>query len=129
MIMFTQFEEGKFLSDTHDDTKSGIKSDDKSAMPPLSSEEEMDAMSSGNESDAEHMSTEMLVDICDCSQSHPSINRIQVRYKIRVCIKRSQEEWKAALLSTQNMGKGLHKLFQAVVNVISQSLPNLGEPR
>ena len=37
-------------------------------------------------------------------------------------------EWKGALLSKQNMGKGLHKLFKAIVNDISQDLPILGEP-
>ena len=35
----------------------------------------MDEISSGNESDAEPMSTEMLEDILDGSQSHPSVNR------------------------------------------------------
>ena len=44
-------------------------------MPPLLSEEEIDEMSSGNYSDAEHMSTEMLEDIFDVSQSHLSVNR------------------------------------------------------
>ena len=33
-------------------------------------------MSSGYEYYAEPMSTDMLEDICDGSQSHPSINRI-----------------------------------------------------
>ena len=31
------------------------------------------------------------------------------------------------LLSTQNMGRGLQKLFRAVVNEISQDLPILSE--
>ena len=65
------------------------------------------------------MSTDMLEDIRDGSQSHPSINRIEARYKIRDCIKQRQLEWKGALLSTQNMGKGSNKLFKAVVNKIS----------
>ena len=42
----------------------------------------MDEMSSGDEYDAETMSTDMLEDICDISQSHPSINRREARYKI-----------------------------------------------
>ena len=33
-------------------------------------------MSSGNDSDDEPMYTDMLEDICDGSQSHPTINRI-----------------------------------------------------
>ena len=52
IITFTQFEEGilisetqNLLSETCDDTESSNKSDDNSTMPPLTSEEEMDAMS------------------------------------------------------------------------------------
>ena len=36
-------------------------------------------------------------------------------------------EWNGALLSMRNMVKGLHKLFKAVFNEISQALPILGE--
>ena len=43
----------------------------------------MDAISSGNESDAEPISTDMLEDIRDGSQSHPRINGREARYKIR----------------------------------------------
>ena len=64
-------------------------------------------MSSGYETDAETTSTDMLEDIRDGTQSHQSINRRESRYKIRDCIQRVQSEWKKALLSTQNMGKGL----------------------
>ena len=84
-------------------------------------------MSSVDESDAEPMYTELLEDICDVSQSHPRINIIQARYKIRDIIKIRQTECKGAILSTRNMSKGLHKLFQAVVNEISQVLPIWGE--
>ena len=47
----------------------------------------MNAMSSGNDYDAEPMFTEMLEDIQDGSQSHPGLNRIEARCKIRECIK------------------------------------------
>ena len=40
--------------------------------------------------------------------------------------KQVQEEWKGTLLSVQNMGKGLHKVFKAVVNETSEALPILG---
>ena len=73
------------------------------------------------------MSTDNLEDICGVSQSHLIINRRDTLYKIRDCIKQGQAEWKGALLSNWNMGKGLHKLFKAVVNEISQALPILGE--
>ena len=42
-------------------------------------------------------------------------------------MKQSRAEWKGELLSTRNMGKGLHKDFKAVVNEIFQVLPILGE--
>ena len=65
------------------------------------------------------MSTDMLEDICDVSQYHLSINRRDVHYKIHNCIKRGQAEYKGALLSTRNMGKGLHTVFKTIVNDIS----------
>ena len=60
----------------------------------------MDVMSSVHDPDAELMSTEMLENICDGSQSHTSVNRREVRYKIHDRIKQSQAEWKVALLYT-----------------------------
>ena len=44
IITFTQFEEGDLLSENRDDTESGNKYDDDSAMPQLISKAEMDAM-------------------------------------------------------------------------------------
>ena len=62
-------------------------------------------MSSGNESDAEPMSTEMLEDIHDGSQSHPRVNMRETRYKVYDFIKQSQAECKVELLSTQTWVK------------------------
>ena len=62
IITFTHFEQGNLLSETCDNMKSGNKYDKDSNMPPLISEEEMDEMSLGNESDDETMSTGMLED-------------------------------------------------------------------
>ena len=88
--MFSQFEERDLLSEnqnllaeTRNDTEIDNKSDDNSTMPTLISEEEIDVMSSGNEYDAEPVSTDMIEGIRDGSQSRPSINRIETRYKIR----------------------------------------------
>ena len=64
------------------------------------------------------MPTDMLEDISDGSKSHPILNRREARYKIRDSIKLSQSQSEVSLLSTQNMGKGLHKLFKASVNDI-----------
>ena len=75
---------------------------------------------SGDDSDHDLISTEMLDDICDRSQTHPNINRREARYKIRDCIRQIQTEWKGALKSTRSMGKGLHKVFKTVVKEISQ---------
>ena len=69
-------------------------------MPPLRIEEEIYSMYSGDESDDEPMSTEMLEYICDGSTSHMRVNRREACYKIRYCIKQRQTEWKGALLST-----------------------------
>ena len=73
------------------------------------------------------MSTEMLEDICDGSQSHPIVNRIEARYRIHYHFKQRQAKCKGALLSMCNMGKGLNNLFKDVVNDISQALPIVGE--
>ena len=100
IITFVNFEEANLLSETCDDTESGNEYDDYSTIPPLISEEEMDKMPSGNQYDAETMSTEMLEDICDGNQSHPSVNRREARYKIRDHIKRGQSGWKGEFLST-----------------------------
>ena len=52
------------------------------------------AISSGDDSDTEPMSTEMLEYIFEGSQYHTSVNRREERYKIFDCIKLSQAEWK-----------------------------------
>ena len=53
----------------------------------------------------EPMSTEMLEDIHDGSQYHPTVNRIESRYKIRDCFKQSQQEWKGLLKTKLSMVK------------------------
>ena len=50
-------------------------------MSPLVSKDEMDAMDSGDESDHDLISTEMLKDICAGSQSHHNLNQREDRYK------------------------------------------------
>ena len=74
IIMFTHFEEGNILTKTRNDAESGNKSDDDSIMKPLLKEEEMDAMDSGDKSEHDLISTEMLENIRDGSRSHPSVN-------------------------------------------------------
>ena len=86
IITFAQFKEGNLSSETREDAEIGYKSDDDSIMPPLLSKEEMNVMDSGDESYDEPMSTEMLENICDESQSCPNVNRTEARYKIRNCV-------------------------------------------
>ena len=118
--MFTQFEEVNLLSETCDNAESGDKYDGNSIIPPLISEEEMDTMDSGEDSDDEPMSTDMLEDICDGSKYHSIMNRRESRYKINDHIKQIKMEWKGALLSMRKMCTVLHQVFKAVVNDISQ---------
>ena len=51
----------------------GDESDDDSIIPPLLSEEEMDAMDSGDESEYDIISKKMLERFCDRSKSHQKI--------------------------------------------------------
>ena len=65
IITFSQFVEGGIWPITRNNSWSGDNSDDDSIMPPLLSKEEMDAMNSGDESDHDLISTEMLESIRD----------------------------------------------------------------
>ena len=95
-------------------------------MPPLISEEEIYAMDSGDESDHNIISTEMLVDIRDGSQIHPNVNMREARYKLRDRIRQRQSGWKGVSKATQNVGEGLNKVFKTVVKEIFQELTRLG---
>ena len=95
----------------------------------MMSEQDMDAINFGDESDHDLISTEMLEDIRDGSQTHPNVNRREARYKICNGIRKRQSEWKGALKATKIMGKGLHKVFSTVVKKILQELETLGRTR
>ena len=53
-------------------------------------EQDMDAINSGDESDDDLISTEMLEDICDGSQTHTNVNKREAHYKI--CDRVSQRQ-------------------------------------
>ena len=93
----------------------------------MMNEQDMENLDSSDDSDHDLISTEMLEDICDGSQTHSNVNRREARYKIRDRVRQRQSEWKGALKATQSMGKGLHKVFSMFVNEISQELTALGE--
>ena len=86
----------------------------------MMSEQDMENINYGGESDHDLISTEMLEDICDGSQTHPNVNRWEARYKIRDSIRQMEPQWKGALKSTWSMGKSLHKVFSTIVKEISQ---------
>ena len=127
IITLQKLEEGNLVTETRNDVESSDDPDDGSIMPPILSKEEIYAIDSGDESDDDTISTEMLEDIHDWSQSHPNVNRREACYKICDRIKQKQSEWKGALKATWNMGKGLHKVFKNVVEEILQESPPLGE--
>ena len=81
-------------------------------MTTLLSEEEMYAMDSGDDSDHDIISTEMLEDIRDVSQSHPNVNLRESRYKICDYIRQRQSERKGVLRKTRSMGKGFTQGIQ-----------------
>ena len=54
------------------------------------SEQDMENLDSNDELDHDLISTEMLEDICDRSQTHPNGNRRESRYKIRDRIRQRQ---------------------------------------
>ena len=56
----------------------------------MMSGKDMDAINSGDESDHDLISTEMLEDIRDLIQTHPNVNKREARCKIRDSIRQRQ---------------------------------------
>ena len=79
VITFTQFEEGNIWTETRNDAESVDESDNESIMM---SEQDMENLDSGDESDHDLISTDMLEDLNDGSQTHPNVNRREARYII-----------------------------------------------
>ena len=63
----------------------------------MMSEQDMDAMNYGDDSDHDLISTEMLKDIRDRCQTHMNVNEREDRYKIRDRIRQRQLKCKVAL--------------------------------
>ena len=76
IITFAQFEEGNILTETRNNEESGDVSDKKCIMM---SEQDMENLNSNENSDHDLISTEMLEDIRDGSQTHPNINKREAR--------------------------------------------------
>ena len=90
VITFAQFEEGNILTETCNDSKSGDESDSKSIMM---SKQDMKNIDSNEQSDHDLISTEMLEDIRDVSQTHPNVNKREARYKICDCVRQKESQW------------------------------------
>ena len=79
----------------------------------------MENLDSNDKSDHDLISTEMLEDIRDGSQTHPNVNKRKARYKICERNRQKESQCKGALKATRSMGKGLHKVFSTIVKDIS----------
>ena len=84
-------------------------------------------MDSGDELDHGIISSKMLEDIRDGSQTHPYVNRREVSYKTVIVLVKYNRNGKERLKATQSRGKSLHQVFRNVVKEISQELTPLGE--
>ena len=115
IITFAQFEEGGVLENNRN------AEENKSISAPI------DESSTDNEYNGGSISTSTIEDIQNGNKIHPELNARDARLKISECIKQMQNEWKVAQLSAKSMGNFLHKVFNAVVNELNNSLPNLLE--
>ena len=79
VITFAQFEEGNILTETRNDAESGNESNNEYIMM---SKQDMENIDSNEQSDHDLISTDILEDICDGSQTHPNVNKREARYKI-----------------------------------------------
>ena len=77
VITFAQVEEGNLLTETRNDAESGDKSDSESLMM---NKQGMENLDSNENSDHDLISTEMLEDIHDGSQTHPTVNKREASY-------------------------------------------------
>ena len=93
VIMFTHFEEGDLLTETHNNIESGDESNSESLMM---SKQDMENIDDKEKFDDNLISMETLHDICDGNQTHPNIDKREARLKIRDRIKQRQSEWKEA---------------------------------
>ena len=76
VFTFAKFEEKNIITETRNDAESGDKSNSEIFMM---SKQYMDAINSGDESNHDIISAEILVNIRDKSQTHPNVNRREAR--------------------------------------------------
>ena len=102
VFTFAQIEVGNILTETHINAESGDESDNESI---IMSEQDMENINSGDQSDHDLISTEMLEYIRDGSQTYPNVNKRESRYKISDRVRKRQSEWKGALKGNAKHGK------------------------
>ena len=107
-----QFEEGDILTKTRNNVESGEESVTKSLM---TNEQYMENLDSNDQSDHDLISTEMLEDIRDDSQTHPNVNKREACYEILERIRQKQSECKGEFKRYAQHGKGLNKVFSMIV--------------
>ena len=76
----------------------------------------IDESSNNDNYDEGYISTNYVKGIRGRNCIHPDINAGDDRFKIRDHIRQTQIECKGFEISENSMGKGLHKVFKAVVN-------------
>ena len=63
----------------------------------MMSKQDMEILNYDENSDHDLLSTEMLGDICDGSQTHLNVNKREARCKIRDRIRQKESQWKGEL--------------------------------
>ena len=79
IITFKNFKEGGLVSVNDNGMEIGEDPDDDSTLPPLIIGDEINERHTCNEYDSKPMPADMLEEICDRSQYHPSINIREAR--------------------------------------------------
>ena len=64
--------------------------------------QDMENLDSNEKSNRYLISTEMLEDIHDGSQTHPTVNKTETSYQIRDRVRRKESQWKLELICSSN---------------------------
>ena len=89
LIAFAQFEEGNIITETRNDAESGNESKSKSITI---NEQDMENLDSNKQPDYDLISTDMLEDIRDGSQTHPNVNKWESSYEIRDRVRQKESQ-------------------------------------
>ena len=104
VITFAQFEEGNILTETSNNAESSDESDSESLMM---NKQDMENLNSNEKSDHNLISTEMLEDIRDGSQTHPNVNKRKARCKYVIVLSKGNRNGK----ERQKLRKAREKVY------------------